>query len=367
MPDYDVIVVGGGPAGSSCAAFCAAAGLKTVVLERARFPREKVCGDCLNPACWPILERLGVGHRVRALAHAVLEQLQFISASGFTLKYPLPAGVCPEIAVQRLHFDHLLLTRAAELGAEIREDAAVTSLDDQTRGNDGCWRIQTTAGSITGRRLVAADGRNSTVARLLGALPAPRPDRIGMQTHFALPEAMRTSVAMRFLSAGYCGVANVGGGTANLCLVAPPSRIAELRSWASENFDLSRKQPWRTITPLERAAVRPVQQGVFLVGDAARVVEPFTGEGIFYALASGEVAARHTTSNDASGYERSHARLYKGRLWVNGLARFACLHPSFAEGALQVARRFPRALEMLTRRVLTSVSPVSTLDPHTRA
>ncbi len=361
-----MIVVGGGPGGSSCAAFCAAAGLKTIILDRAKFPREKVCGDCLNPECWPILERMGVAARVSALPHAVLEKVEFISVSGFRLKYPLPVGPHPEIAVQRFHFDHVLLTRAAELGAEIRDGAAVTSLDYQWGGNEGRWEIRTTAGSVNGRRLVAADGRNSTVARLLGLLPPPRPDRVGWQTHFPIPAAMSTSVAMRFLPSGYCGVADVGGGTANLCLVARPSRISELKAWASENFDLSLNQPWRTITPLDRAAIRPVQRGVFLVGDAARVVEPFTGEGIYYALASGELAARHLAENDDAGYERRHARLYRGRLWINGLARFACLHPSFAEGALQVARRYPRALEMLTRKVVNGVSPLFTLTPEKR-
>ena len=60
METFDVAIVGGGPAGSSCAAFCAAAGLRTVVIEREKFPREKVCGDCVNPAGLPILQRLGL-------------------------------------------------------------------------------------------------------------------------------------------------------------------------------------------------------------------------------------------------------------------------------------------------------------------
>src|SRR5947207_1943593 len=67
MQTLDVAIVGGGPAGSSCAAFCALACLRTLVLEREKFPREKVCGDCLNPSCWPVLERLGVAQRVHIL------------------------------------------------------------------------------------------------------------------------------------------------------------------------------------------------------------------------------------------------------------------------------------------------------------
>ena len=75
---FDVAIVGSGPAGSSCAAFCAKAGLRALLLEREIFPREKVCGDCLNPACWPILRRLQLTERVQILPHGVLDRVEFI-------------------------------------------------------------------------------------------------------------------------------------------------------------------------------------------------------------------------------------------------------------------------------------------------
>src|SRR5438045_5365463 len=82
MEIFDVAIVGGGPAGSSCAAFCALSGLHTLVLERERFPREKVCGDCLNPSCWPVLERLGLTQRVWDLRHSKLTSVEFIAIDG---------------------------------------------------------------------------------------------------------------------------------------------------------------------------------------------------------------------------------------------------------------------------------------------
>src|SRR5437868_8818040 len=98
MEVVDVAIVGGGPAGSSCAAFCAAAGLRTIVLERAKFPREKVCGDCLNPACWPVLRRLQLFERVRALPHAELARVEFIAIGGARVHVDLPRGDNSEIA-----------------------------------------------------------------------------------------------------------------------------------------------------------------------------------------------------------------------------------------------------------------------------
>src|ERR1700676_5421661 len=94
---FDVAIVGSGPAGASCAAFCANAGLRTLLLEREIFPREKVCGDCLNPACWSILRRLQLVERVRTLPHGVLDRVEFIGIGGRTLTVTLPTGDEAEI------------------------------------------------------------------------------------------------------------------------------------------------------------------------------------------------------------------------------------------------------------------------------
>src|ERR1700730_16862044 len=125
---FDVAIVGGGPAGSSCAAFCAAAGLRTLILEREKFPREKVCGDCLNPACWPILRRLGVAEHIRSSPHGKLNRVDFVELNGRTVTIKLPAGDDAEIAIKRSFLDQMLLTRARETGATVIENATVTAL-----------------------------------------------------------------------------------------------------------------------------------------------------------------------------------------------------------------------------------------------
>src|SRR3954471_9572014 len=102
---FDVAIVGGGPAGASCASFCAAAGLRVAVLEREKFPREKVCGDCINPACWPVLQRLNLAERVRTLPHGNLNRVDLIGIDGLCLGIDLPAGDEAEIAVKLSSFD----------------------------------------------------------------------------------------------------------------------------------------------------------------------------------------------------------------------------------------------------------------------
>jgi geranylgeranyl reductase family protein len=356
---FDVAIVGGGPAGSSCAAFCAAAGLRVALLERENFPREKVCGDCINPACWPVLRRLAVADRVRALPHGRLDRVDFIAISGRRLSIELPAGEDAEIAVKRSLFDQLLLDRARELGATVFESATATSLSSPDPRIEH-WKIATADQTIQARTLVAADGRNSTVARLSGLLPRTIKERIALQTHLPLPSDFGDRVVLEFRPEGYSGQAPVGEGRLNLCLVSVPKQIASLRVWAEQRFSISPNHSWRTITPLTRESISPAQPTLFFVGDSARVVEPFTGEGIYYALASGELAAKAIVlqceggdaADVATAYSAAHAQLYRGRLWINRLARAAVLSPRVASAFLSVAHFQPWILRLLTGKIV---------------
>jgi geranylgeranyl reductase family protein len=342
---FDVAIVGSGPAGASCAAFCAAAGLRTVLLEREKFPREKVCGDCLNPSCTHVLQRLGLAERVRALPHAALTRVDFIAIGGRTIGVDLPEDA--EIAVKRSVFDELLMNRAAELGAEIRDGTIVSGITHTSGG----WRINASGHSLAAHMLVAADGRNSTIARLLGLMPTTARERVGLQTHLPLPPDFGQRVVLQFLPQGYSGQAPVGGDELNLCVVGKPSAIPALRAWAEKQFGLSPSHTWRTITPLRRAPISPAHRGLFFVGDAARVVEPFTGEGIFYALASGELAAE-TIAGNRDDYATRHEQLYRGRLWVNRIARSAVLSPRMTSALLGWRIIHPKVLRALTRKIV---------------
>src|SRR3984893_6778170 len=168
MEVVDVAVVGGGPAGSTCAAFCAAAGLRTLVLEREKFPREKVCGDCINPACWPVLEKLELAEQIRNSPHGVVDAVEFIAIGGQRLRIDLPGGEDSMISVKRSLFDNLLLNRARTLGAEIREETTMIALDRTAAKN---WKIDIVRETFAARVVVGADGRNSTAARLGNLLP----------------------------------------------------------------------------------------------------------------------------------------------------------------------------------------------------
>jgi geranylgeranyl reductase family protein len=356
MQPYDVAIIGGGPAGSSCAAFCAVAGLRTLVLDREKFPREKVCGDCLNPSCWSVLERLDLAHRTRDLPHSRLGFVNFIPIDGREVVVDLPhTGNC-EIAVKRSLFDDLLLRRARELGTDVHEQTTATGLS-----RNDFWNIKTASSeTFRARILVGADGRNSTVARLCDLLPPPERERVALQAHVPLPRGFGNRVVLQLLREGYSGQAPVSHTELNLCLVGTPSVIPMLRKWAERQFALSANQSWRTITPLSRSPTASPHQDLFLIGDAARVVEPFTGEGIFYALRSGELAANaivrilggHERNRVLSEFRRAYAQIYRGRLWINRLARAAVLEPRLGSLLARVARMHPSILRLLTAKIV---------------
>ena len=361
MDLFDVAIVGAGPAGSTCAAFCAAAGLRTVIVEREKFPREKVCGDCLNPACWPVLRRLELSERARALPHAKLEHVQFIAINGRRVIVDLPVGDEGEISVKRSLFDDVVLTRARELGADVREQSIVTALSTISGGN---WKIDIVRETFGARFLVGADGRNSTVARLCNLLPRPERERVALQAHIPLPRNFGNRVVLQLLPEGYSGQAPVNETELNLCLVGRPPTISALRRWAEQHFGLGADQSWRTITPLTRAPIAVAHDNLFFIGDAARVVEPFTGEGIFYALRSGELAAealvkiargedRQSTTRE---FVRAHAAMYRGRLWINELARVAVLWPRTASALLDSPFPSRAILRTLTRRTARNLT-----------
>ena len=356
MQLFDVAIVGGGPAGSSCAAFCAMAGLQSLVLEREKFPREKVCGDCLNPSCWPALERLELADRVRDLPHSKLCSVEFIAIDGRKVIVDLPSGANCEISVKRSLFDDLLLRRARELGASVHEQTTVAGL----RRND-YWNIETASGEFfEARILIGADGRNSTVAHLCNLLPRPARERVALQAHIPLPRDFGNRIVLQFLREGYSGQAPVNETQLNICLVGTPPTISTLRKWAERQFDLPANQPWRTITPLTRSPIPSAHENLFFIGDAARVVEPFTGEGIYYALRSGELAANAVAKilrgDDRQlalrNFTRAHSGMYRGRLWINRLAREAVLRPQFGSLFVHAARIRPEIIKFLTAAIV---------------
>lgn len=353
---FDLAICGAGPAGTASALAAAREGWRVALIERAVFPRHKVCGDCLNPGLWPVLESLGTAAAIRALDHAPLHQVRFVRENGRRLELPLPPGA--ERAVTRESFDQVMLQAAVAAGVVLFSGEPLTGI---TR-LESAWQLRTATTTLTSRTLIAADGRNSTTCRLLGLsrpAPAGRQGRVALQCHAPLPSAYQGTVALELLPHGYCGIAPVDAARMNLCLVSDAPHLATAKERISQRFQLPPDHPWHSLAPLDRADFPPAPfPGCFLAGDAARVVEPFTGEGISYALRSGQLAAaaagRHLSGlpDAAASYQDAFRRLYRRRLWVNRLSRLAVTHRVLGNALLAAGQPFPGLMRLLTAKVV---------------
>src|SRR5262252_3344406 len=328
----DVIVVGAGPAGSSAALRLAQAGLDVLVLEKARFPREKVCGDGLTPRAVKALTAMGIpmdpadGWRptqgVRLVAGRARLEVAWPELSSYP-GYGLVRG--------REAFDETLARHAQKAGADLREGMTVTGplLDERTGRIAGVTARPADHDPVTGggpaaarrfraRVVVAADGNSSRLSVSMGLRRREdRPLAVAVRTYYTTPRHSDDYLEVwldlwdgRRLLPGYGWVFGMGDGTSNvgvgLLNTAAGRRHIDCRAllgrWLAampaelQLPDEARTQPVRgAALPMGFNRTPPYTHGLLLTGDATGLVNPFTGEGIAYALESGEIAAQVIT------------------------------------------------------------------------
>jgi len=348
---FDVVIVGAGPAGSTCAAMLAKKGVRVLICEKAKFPREKICGDCVNPACWDVFRTLGVDNEIAANAELILN-IAIADGSGKVLQIPVADSLAlsprrPFIAIKRSILDSLLVQRAVADGAVLRENTSVDSIEE----DGGRWkvslRLQDSGGVVPVKAgiLIGADGRNSLVARLLAeketknqARAESSSERIGVQCTGRKRCHATSNLLMYFFEGGYGGMVSVGAGEVNIAMVVRrdlarlavenPSVFLERTMYANPRAreiasDLQIVGKIRTAFPINPQKNSHRQTGAYLIGDARRTTEPFTGEGILFAMLDGLLAARKVLRKlglpDGEVRVPSRNRIWRDKLLVRGL------------------------------------------------
>jgi menaquinone-9 beta-reductase len=311
----DVVVVGAGPAGTSVALQLARRGLSTTIVERARLPRTKVCGEYLSPSTLDALDRLGVLEVVEASAHP----LRGLRIGGFGLdpvhmRLPDRGG----LAISRERFDSLLADAAVAAGATLVHGTFV----DAQRGagevgvqyRDGAGDVHQVAAGV----LIGADGAWSVVAQRCGMAGGARPrgGRWAVGGHLATPSD-GDEVVMYVGAQGYYARNPLGGGMTNAMLVMPrpvlENQADEVVSRLSDGacrFEPALLTRRVSVGPLRYRARSIIEGRVVLTGDAAELLDPFLGQGIAMAIGLSTHAADAAQALTAGAPSRVVAHRY---------------------------------------------------------
>ncbi len=394
----DLLVVGGGPAGASTAAWAARLGLDALVVERERFPREKACAEYLSPEAARDLDALGVLEEIEASGAARLTGMRIISDDGGDVvgRFPACRGARPYrpygLALPRSRLDTIVLGAARRSGAGVLEGAVVERLlvEDgmvtgaALRSGDRRWEERS-------RVVVGADGLHSLVAQRLGLARHGAPRRLALVAHLADVEGMRDCGEMFVRGGRYAGLAPIGGGLVNAAAVVPASEAREiardpagyLRAELAAVPELRRRmagarlvRPVMVAGPFARTTRRAVADGALLVGDAADFFDPFTGEGIFAALRGGRLAAEAVAGALARGpatrsalrpYQAARRRAFFGKWAFERLAALSATRPALMRRFTRRLARRPAVADMWVGVAGDYVSPVALLAPRALA
>jgi flavin-dependent dehydrogenase len=303
---WDALIVGAGPAGAFAALGFARAGLTTLLVDRKAFPRHKVCGGCLNAHAVGLLERARLGDELRALGARSLCAIQ-LRYGHRRADLPLPSG----LAVTRATLDAVLVRAAVTAGCAFvpETSALVTAQDDAPdRQPDGVRRVALHQRDdrivvVSARVVVVADGLGHSSLRNVPSMRGVvEPDArvgVGAVADAGCVDSLGGCVTMAVGRGGYVGITDVEEGRVNIAAAldvgflkaqgGPAGAVrAILASAGVPATSAIEAIDWHGTVPLTRQMVTPVAHRVFVLGDAAGYVEPFTGEGMAWALSAAD-------------------------------------------------------------------------------
>ena len=375
----DAIVVGAGPAGAATAILLTERGLSVTVLDRARSPRSRICGEYLSPEGARILDRLGVLKAVDAAGAPTLAGMRITAPDGRVLQgryrafdewRPYRDGA---LAISRATLDAALIERLRAAPIDVREQVRVTDVLVE-----GSHVVGVAAIDAEGRRqalraplVIGADGRASVIAQRLGCRKPHRLRRLALVTYVRGLADCRDVGEIFVDPPDYAILNPLAPDRVNLSVVVPladaapysarleaflEARTRQLPHLARRIAGAERVAPIQAMGPLAYRVTPPRHGGVLLVGDAAGFYDPFTGEGIFCALRGAELAAetaaRALESGDLSAralraYDRARRDAFRAKQRLTHTIQFLIRRRRVANLAASLLEGQPGLLDAL--------------------
>ncbi len=360
--EFDLAIVGGGPAGTSCAITAARLGASVGLFDAKDFPRHRVCGEFVSAESLDVLA--GLLQDVPA-AGTLFQTAPVIGRTRLLLgQRVIEAPVAPPaLSISRYDLDASLWEAARWAGAVAHPNCEVVGNE-----GDGPFTLRTSAGTVRAKALIVAAGRWSqfTADRTVPA----GPKWIGLKAHFQEPWA-EPCTDLYFFANGYCGVQPVSDGVVNACAMVRSDRATSLEDVFKLHPSLARRAAhWRAImqpvstAPLIYRQPQPARGNTLFVGDAAAFIDPFAGDGISIALRSGRVAAqcicnfllgRAALGEAVDLYQQEYSRQFAPLLSAASRVRYLLSLPPFAQSAVFELFRFPGLLPWVIRKTRRAV------------
>jgi len=375
----DVIIVGAGPAGSVLATLLAQRSVDTLLLDKATFPREKICGDYLSPGTVRLLDQLNLLRQVQAADAQRLWGMTVTSPDGTTFRaeYPVTAmsnGERPyALSIPRAILDSLLLDRARHWGVKCLEGFRVTDLIWEGGHVCGVRGIGPLGSEVyRGQIVVGADGRGSVVARRLELhRPHPTLHRMALVAYYEGASELRDHGMISVGRAAYSILNPIGGGQINASIVVDQAVMLPWKGKLEALFDhkladfphaakvlrgMRRSGPVRCLGPLAFRASRTSKAAALLVGDAAGFYDPFTGEGVHRALWSAGLAAHEIAAALSDGdltttrfnrFDRQQRKAIASKERLGAALQAIIRRPTAANALARLLRRHQSLADLL--------------------
>ena len=373
---YDIIIIGAGPAGTTAAIKLAQDGRQVLLLEKSRFPREKLCGEFITPECLDVFDRLGVRKRMFDAGAQVIRRFTLFAPDGRSLSVPMEwiAGGHPHaIGLSRAMMDWVLLERAREVGVDVREGFYVSP---RLRREGGLSLIEGKAGStvesLSASLVIDASGRNGVfsnqvqqpVSRFKGSR------LFGCKVHLRGVEGLHELGELFFFRDGYGGMSEIENDRVNLCFLTTEATLREAKGDREHLLDLTLRSNPASRRRLQHATIdgewlgagpliygrRRTMAGVLTIGDAAAFIDPFTGSGMLLALTSGELAAKVVSEAFAMGgrevaiidqrYDALYRAQFGWRFRVSAMLRSLAFNPTARNALVTLLARHQNLMKL---------------------
>ena len=353
---FDVIIAGAGPAGSSAAIHLARRGVRVLLVEQKKFPREKLCGEFISPECEKHFENLGVAEAMSASQPAALTETIFYSSGGHHITVPSSwFGGPAALGLSRAVMDNVLLRRAQACGVTVLEGVTITEPilhATEVRGvrlkQNG--HEQEHFAPLT----IDATGRARILTKKLHrSEPKSKPKLIAFKVHLRNTRVAPNTCEIYLYPEGYGGLSSVEGEISNLCFIISAEQVKRhysnpevvVRKMVMKNrraaYTLEQAQPvseWLSASWERFGRLQPSPaKGLLTIGDSAAFIDPFTGSGMLMALESGELVAdvivRHQnelSETVGAEYTAEYIRKFDSRLRICGWLRRAAFNPRLA-------------------------------------